>query len=512
MEDAAGLGPTSTVVTSPEGTAGGHRLALVVISVTQLMVVLDATIVNIALPSIQRALHFSGTDLDWVINAYALAFGGLLLAGGRAGDLFGRRRVFMAGVGLFTVASLLGGLAESAGWLLAARVAQGVGAAVASPTALSLITDTFAEGRSRNKAMGVYAAMSAAGGSLGLLLGGVLTDVLSWRFVLFVNVPLGLGVLVVTPFVVRPGVHRPGRLDWPGALAVTAAMTFVVYGLTEAATRGWAAPPTVGALAAAGVGLASFVVIEWRQPEPVVPLRIFLHAGRAGTYAVALCLGGAMFGMFYFLTQWVQDVLGFTPLEAGLAFVPISLGVVVLAGVVSQLLHRIGPRLPMAVGSVLAGAGMLWLAGLEPTSSYLGGIVGPGILIAVGMGFAFVPMTVTAVSDVASGDAGLASALLNTGQEIGGALGLAIMVAVATASATAQVEALAARYHVHVHERGIPPPTHLHGVLAHHLYDQVVTSAFTTGFLVSAGLCFAAATVAAVAIPRRVDAKPSGAP
>jgi|SRR5579875_17481 len=413
-------------------TRHAHRgAALVVISAVQMMVILDGTIVNIALPSIQRELHFSATGLEWVIAAYALAFGGLLLLGGRSGDLFGRRRMFVVGVGLFTAASLAGGLATDPGWLVAARVLQGIGGAIASPTALALIQSTFPEGRERARAMGVYAAMSGAGGSLGLLLGGVLTDVASWRWVLFVNVPIGAAVAVAAPLVLGTSPTRPGRLDLPGALSVTLGMSALVYGLSRAATSGWSDGLTGASLVAAAVLLVVFVLVEIRSPHALMPLRIFAQRNRAGSYAVMLVLAAAMFATFFFITQYVQDILGYSPLRAGVAFLPMTLGIGGTATVVSRLVVKVGNRLPMTVGPLGVAGGLLWLSFAQLHTSYPS-LIAPLLMVAVGMGATFVPLTLTVMTAVAPQDAGLASALLNTSQQIGGSLGLAVLVTVAT--------------------------------------------------------------------------------
>src|ERR1700734_1021486 len=298
------------------GTAQRHLgLALVVIATAQLMVVLDATIVNVALPHVQHALGFSGTGLEWVVNAYALTFGGLLLLGGRAGDILGRRRVFIAGIVLFTAASLAGGLATSAPWLLAARAVQGVGGAIASPAVLALVTASFSEGRERTRALSIYTAVAMGGGSLGLVLGGVITEWVSWRWVLFINVPIGVAVILTAPRFLPESERQPGRCDITGALTSTAGMTLLVYGFIQAASQGWGNRTAIGAFAAAAVLLAAFLVNESRVRQPITPLRLFADRGRAGSYLTRLLLVAGMFGMFYFLTQFVQDILGFSPLR-----------------------------------------------------------------------------------------------------------------------------------------------------------------------------------------------------
>jgi len=480
---------TSHVARTGDPTTHPHRrLALVLICAVQMMVILDGTIVNIALPSIQRQLHFTATGLEWVIAAYALAFGGLLLLGGRSGDLFGRRRMFVVGVGIFTAASLIGGLATDPAWLIAARVAQGVGGAIASPTALALIQSTFPEGRERARAMGVYAAMSGAGGSLGLLLGGILTDVASWRWVLFVNVPIGVVVALSAGRVLGTTQTRPGKLDLPGALSVTLGMTALVFGLSHAATSGWSNGVTSGSLVAAVVLLATFVAIERRSPHALMPLHIFAERNRAGAYAVMLALAASMFATFFFITQFVQNVLGYSPLKAGIAFLPMTIGIGGTATVVSRLVGRIGTRRPMTIGPLLAAGGLMWLSFAGVHSGYLS-IMGPLVMLAVGMGSTFVPLTLTVMRRVQPQEAGLASALLNTGQQIGGSLGLAVLVTVAT-SVTAAHRALAGAGTI--------------GAAAAH---QAVTSGYDAAFRIASLVAFGAFVIA-VSVIRDAAATP----
>ena len=407
------------------------NLALIVIAAAQLMVVLDVTIVNIALPSIQRALRFTPTGLEWVVNAYTLVFGGLLLLGGRVGDLFGRRRMFVVGIGIFTVASLAGGLATNSAWLLAARAAQGVGGAIVAPTVLSLIADTFPEGAPRNRAMGVFAAMAGAGGAIGLLLGGVITTYLSWRWVLFVNVPIGILLAFAAPRVLAASEGRRGQLDLPGALSATSGMTLLVYGLNRAATSGWGNNLTVAALAGAAILLASFILIELRAEQPLVPLRIFADRNRSGGYAISLAIGVALFGMFFFLTQFIQNILGYSPLNAGFAFLPTTVAIVLTAAVVSQLMGRIGPRLPITLGPLLVAGGLFWLSRMTAHTTYWPGVLGPMVLLGAGIALIFVPLSLIAISGAHPRELGLASALLNVGQQVGGSIGLALLGTVA---------------------------------------------------------------------------------
>ncbi|MEU0934053.1 MFS transporter [Embleya sp. NPDC005971] len=426
---AAGSGRSgATAAASPR--SGGSGAALAVIASCQLMVVLDITIVNIALPHIQRSLEFSTTSLSWVLNAYTLTFGGLLLLGGRAGDILGRRRVFVFGVLLFVIASLLGGLAQSAPELLAARTLQGVGGAIASPTALALITTTFPEGPARNRAFGVFAAVSAGGGAIGLLAGGVLVEWLDWRWVFFVNVPIGLLIVLATPRYIRESERHPGHFDLLGALTSTLGIGSLVYGFIRAAQEGWRDALTLGAFAAAAVLLVIFVSVERNSRQPITPLAMFADRNRAGTYGIMLCLAAAIFGMFFFLTLFVQDVLGFSPIQAGLAFLPISAVVAVGAGFSSQLLPRYGPKPFMVVGAILAATGLAWLTRTDVHSTYAGSILGPTLIFGLGMGMQFVSLTLMAVSGVARHETGAATGLLNATQQVGGSLGLSILVTV----------------------------------------------------------------------------------
>ncbi|MER5915834.1 MFS transporter [Streptomyces sp. NPDC001982] len=409
----------------------GHPgIALTVIAACQLMVVLDATIVNIALPHIQEALKFSTTDLTWVVSAYTLTFGGLLLLGARAGDILGRRRVFMTGILLFTFASLLGGLAQEPWQLLAARALQGMGGAIASPTSLALITTTFPEGPERNRAFGVFAAVSAGGGAIGLLAGGMLTDWLDWRWVLFVNVPIGLLIVALTPLYISESQRHPGRFDIAGALTSTLGMASLVYGFIRAAEKGWRDSLSLGSFGAAVVLLLAFVFTEMRAKEPITPLRMFADRNRSGTYVIMLSLAAAMFGMFFYIVLFVQNVLGYSAIKAGLAFLPVTFAIAVGAGLSQRFLPTLGPKPFMLVGSTLVVIGLTWQTFISPDSSYLGGILGPMLVFGFGMGLNFVTVTVTAVSGVAQHEAGAASGLLNATQQVGGSLGLSILTTV----------------------------------------------------------------------------------
>ena len=487
-----------------------HRhlgLALVVIATAQLMVVLDATIVNVALPHIQHSLGFSGSGLEWVVNAYALTFGGLLLLGGRAGDILGRRRVFIAGIILFSAASLLGGFATSQEWLLAARALQGVGGAIVAPTALSLVTTTFPEGPPRNRAMGVYAAMSIGGAAVGLIAGGLLTTYFSWRWVLFVNVPIGIAAALVAPWALGQSDRLRGKFDLPGAITCTLGRAALVYGLSSAATTAngvshWGDTKVVSSLVAAVVLLASFIVIEMRSPHALMPLRIFRSRNRSGAYLIMLCVGMAMFGMFFFLTIFVQNVWGYSPLRSGVAFLPMVAAIMAMAGTSAALVPRVGARPLLLAGSAITTVGMFWLSRITEHSSYVGGLLGPMLVTAAGLGLLFMPATLVALSKVEDADAGLASSLLNTGQQVGGSIGLALLGTVAwtvvanTAKNSAAAAAAAAR-------AGHP----LHGTAAQvkaAIYDHALAVGFSHGFEVSAGIALIALiiTIAMIRVKR----------
>jgi EmrB/QacA subfamily drug resistance transporter len=403
-------------------------VALALVLGAQLMIILDLTVVNIALPSIAHGLHFSEPNLSWVLNAYTLTFGGLLLLGGRAGDILGRRRVFIAGILLFTAASLAGGLATSAAWLLAARAVQGVGGAIASPAVLALIAASFAEGRERTKALSIYTAVAMGGGSLGLVLGGVITEWVSWRWVLFINVPIGIIVALTAPLFLPESERQPGRFDLVGALTSTAGMTALVYGFIQAASNGWDDWKGIAAFAAAIVLLGAFLLNESRARQPITPLRLFADRGRAGSYVTRLLLVAGMFGMFYFLTQFVQEVLGFSPLQAGISFLPMTGALFGVSRLSPRLLARFGTRTLMIAGLVPAVAGMAWLSRISPGTGYVSGVLGPMLLLGAGMGVAFVPLTMASLAGVRPQDSGAASSMVNVTQQVGGSLGLAILV------------------------------------------------------------------------------------
>jgi EmrB/QacA subfamily drug resistance transporter len=407
-----------------------RNITLAVVLCAQLMIVLDMTVVNVALPSIATGLHLSATGLSWVLNAYALTFGGLLLLGGRAGDVLGRRTVFMAGLTLFTLASLAGGLATSAGMLLAARAVQGVGGAIASPAVLATIVASFPEGRERIRALGAFTAVAMGGASLGLVLGGLITQWASWRWVFFVNVPVGVAVVAATPRLLARSHRLAAKLDLAGALTSTGGMSALVYAFINAASAGWANHMTIAAFAAAAGLLGLFGVIETRAQEPITPLWLLRDRSRAASYLARLLLVGGMFGMFFFLTQFVQEVLGFSPLRAGLAFVPMTGALLLMSRLAPRLVPRFGGKPLLVAGLLPVVGGMAWLGQVSTGTAYFPGILVPMLLLGTGMGFAFVPLTMASLTGVPPQDSGAAASMVNVMQQVGGALGLAILVTI----------------------------------------------------------------------------------
>ncbi len=411
-------------------------LVLALLAMAQFVVILDASIVNVALPSIGADLHISERNLPWVVNAYVLTFGGFLLLGGRLADLLGRRRVFMSGLVLFALASLAGGLAQTEAELIIARAVQGLGAAILSPAALSIVTTTFAEGAERNRALGVWGAVAGSGGAAGVLLGGVLTDGLGWEWVLFVNVPIGIGAALLAPRLLEEsreeGVHR--SFDVAGAVSVTTGLSVLVYALVDADRAGWGSTQTIVLLALAVVLLAGFVAIELRAKAPLVPFRIFRSRTVTGANVTGLLIGASLFSMFFFISLYMQQVLHYSPLKSGVSYLPLALTIIVSAGVASQLVTRVGLKPVLVAGLVLIAAGLVWFAQISPTGGFASDILGPSLLAALGLGFAFVPVTIAAVSGIAPADSGLASGLINTSQQVGGALGLAILSTVSTST------------------------------------------------------------------------------
>ncbi len=455
--------------------------ALAVIALAQLMVVLDSSVVIVALPSAQRALHISVANRQWVMTAYTLAFGSLLLLGGRIADYLGRRRMFIVGLIGFAIASALGGLAQDSAMLFGARAVQGAFAALMAPAALSLLTVTFTEAHERARAFGVYGGIAGGGAAIGLILGGFLTQFASWRWTLLINVPIALGAAFAATRVVREsrGVSKRSGYDVPGAVSVTGGLFLLVLGFTTAQTHGWGAPLTVGLLTGAFLALVAFVAIELGSPHPLLPLRVVLDRNRGGAYLASLLVGSAMLGTFLFLTYFFQSTLGYSALKTGFAFLPFSAGIVVGATLASRLLPNVGPRVLMVTGLILGCLGLVWFTRLGVDSSYLVHVLPAELIVSLGMGMTFVPMNSTALIGIDPRDAGVASALVNTTQQVGGSLGIALLNTVAATAAT--------------------------GYLAGHLgsADAIRSAAvhgYTTAFTVSAVLLAFAAIVAGVLI------------
>ncbi len=471
---------------APARGASSRGLVLVLVALAQFMVVLDATIVNVALPSIQRGLHFSSENLQWVVNAYTLAFGGFLLLGGRTADLFGRKRLFLAGIALFSGASLVNGLATSATMLVVGRALQGLGGALVAPAALSIITTTFAEGRERTRALGVWSAVAVGGGAVGLLLGGILTDLVAWQWVFFVNVPVGaIAFLLSLRYVPESrAVTGVARIDWWGAITITGGLLVAVYAIVNTQSVGWTSVQTLGlgALAVALVG--AFVLVELRHSHPLIRLGILRVRSLAGADSAMLLVASGMFGMFFFASLYVQDVLAYSPLQAGLAFLPVTAGIISGAGLSQRLIRTMGVRAVGIGGMLLAAAGLLYLSRIPVQGSYLTDLL-PGILVqGIGMGLTFVPITLMATTNVDQRDAGLASGLLNTAQQVGGALGLAIL---ATLSASRTTGLLGGLGHA---------PSAADRVSA-------LVGGFQLAFLVAAVLIGTGAVIVAVVVRRR---------
>jgi EmrB/QacA subfamily drug resistance transporter len=458
------------------------NLALLLLAMTQFVVVIDASIVNVALPSIGAHLHFARADLSWVVNSYTLTFGGFLLLGGRMADLLGRRRMFMVGLVLFSVASFAGGIAQSEGWLIAARAIQGLGAAIVSPAALSIITTTFAEGAERNRALGIWGAVAGAGGAAGVLLGGILTSGLSWRWVLFVNVPIGITAAALAPRTLLESRAEGGArtFDLPGAVAVTAGLALLVYAVVDAVTDGWGSTATLLRLAGAAVLLVGFLMIESRQRHPLMPFSIFRFRTLRGANIVGLLIGMSLFSMFFFISLYLQNVLHYSPIKAGLSYLPLSVGIILSAGAASQLVTRIGFKAPLIAGLLLVAGGLLWFSQVPGTGgSYAADVLGPSLLAAVGLGLAFVPVTIAAVAGIEPREAGLASGLINTSQQIGGALGLAVLATVANS----RTQSL---FHAGIHNSAV-----------------ALTKGFDRAFLAGTGFALAGAILAALLISSR---------
>ena len=481
-------------------------LALVVIAAAQLMIVLDATIVNVALPHIQRALDFSGSGLEWVVTSYSLAFGSLLLLGGRLGDIYGRRRIFMAGVAVFSLGSFAGALATSEWWILTARVVQGAGGALAAPTALALIATTFPAGPPRNRAFGVYAGMSGAGGAIGLLLGGVLTTYASWRWVFLVNVPIGITVLALAPVALVPTARSRLHLDIPGVVTSSTGLALLVYGLTHAAAgrdgvSRWGSPVTIASLVGAAALLVTFAVIERRSSHPELPGHLLRSRRRSGAYVMTLLLYTGLFSVFFFLTVYIQTVYGYSPVRAGLAWVPFPITIILVSTLVARVLvARVGVRPLLLLGPLLAGLGFMWLSRLSAEGHYWPNLLPGMLLVSAGMGCMLVPLTLTVVSRVAPQEAGIASSGINIGQQLGGAIGLAAIGTIAWTSVAHSVSSQTATSAMVPSGTGAGMPSSsstLPGVPVDVL-NQALTTGFSTAFRVAAAVVLVGFVVSAL--------------
>jgi EmrB/QacA subfamily drug resistance transporter len=470
-----------------------HLTATLILScLAQFMVILDVSVVNVALPAIRTGLHFSEVDLQWVVNAYTVTFAGFLLLGGRAADLLGRRRVFVSGLILFGLSSLAGGFANDQTLLIVARAVQGLGAAVIAPASLSILTTTFTETRARNRAVGIWGAMGGAGGAAGVLLGGILTDALSWRWILFINVPIALIAAFTAQRLIAEGRDRSRarNFDLRGALAATVGLSLVVLGIVRTDQTGWGSPATLGLIAAGVVLLGAFLLIEGRfASHPLMPLRIYRSRALSAANVVVLLVGGATFGMWFFLSLYLQQVLGYSPLRAGLAFLPMTLCIVIGSTVASRLVQRIGTKPLLVTGMTAQTIGLLLFAGVPVAGNYLNDILLASLLVAIGIGLSFVPATIAAVAGVAPAEAGLASGLVNTARMFGGALGLAVLAAIATGQTNRDLRT---------------------GFSAH----AALTGGFQVAFVVAAGFAAVGGLVALFGLPRlrpRAAAHPADA-
>jgi len=476
MEASAPALPANRLVSQVNPNA-----VLAVVAIAQFMVILDTTVVNVALPTIRIDLGFSEQNLSWILNAYTLMFGGFLLLAGRAADRLGRRRLFVAGIALFSGASLICGLSQSEAMLLIARGAQGLGGAMVSPAALSIVLTTFAEGPERNRALGIWGAIAGAGGAIGVLLGGVIVQAISWRWVFFINVPIGAFVLALTPRIVpesRSAAAANRRYDVGGAIAITLGTMALVFTLIKAESWGWGSGKTIAGFALAALLIAAFVTIEHRHPDPLVPLRIFSNRSLAASDVTMLLVAAGLFGMFYFCTLYLQQVLGYSALKTGLSYLPFSLTLIAASAGASRLVDRFAPKAILVTGLLISTVGFIFMTQVSGHDDYVGHVLPAFLILAVGLGLSFVPITISATTGVAPEDSGLASGLLNTTQQVGGSLGLAILSTVSTARIT---NALA----------GGAGPT------------AALTHGFKGGFIVAAILCAAAAVLALVLLPRR---------
>jgi EmrB/QacA subfamily drug resistance transporter len=455
------------------------RATLLLACLAQFMVILDVSVVNVALPAIRGALHFSEQDLQWVVNAYTVTFAGFLLLGGRAADLLGRRRVFVWGLVLFALASLAGGLSNSQVVLIAARAAQGLGGAVIAPASLSILTTTFAEGAARNRAVGVWGAMGAAGGSAGVLLGGILTDLLGWRWILFINVPIGIAAAVLASRLIAEGRNpeQERSFDLTGALTATVGLSLLVLGIVRTDVTGWSSTPTMALIAIGLLLVLVFVGVEGRFAKaPLMPLRIYASRTLSAANVVVLLMGAGMFGMWFFASLYLQQVLGYTPIQAGLAFLPMTLSIAAGSTIVPRAVARVGAKPLLLAGMTLQAAGLLLFTRIAAGGTYLGNFLLPSLLVAIGLGVAFVPATILAVQGVDSSEAGLASGLVNTARLFGGALGLAILAALATSQTNRD--------------------------LHHETIRAALTSGFRLAFYIAAAFALVGAIVALFGLPR----------
>jgi EmrB/QacA subfamily drug resistance transporter len=466
-------------------------LALALLAATQFMVVLDVAIVNVALPSIQQSLDFSEQNLQWVVSAYTLTFGGLLLLGGRVADILGRRRLFMIGLAVFSLASLAAGLATGSTTLIAARAVQGVGAAIISPAALAILMTTFAEGRERNLALGIWGAIAGFGGAAGVLLGGVLTELAGWEWIFFLNVPIGALVMALGPrLLYESRVHAERRgFDIAGALTVTAGLTLIVYGLVETASHAWLSPTVAGSLAAGAVLVVAFAAIESTAKRPLLPLRLFRLPSLSAANAVGLLLGASIFSMFFLLSLYMQQVLGYSALRTGVAYLAVAITIIVSAAVSQALVNRLGVRTVLAVGQAFLLVGLLWFTQVSTNGSYLVDLLPGFILAGIGLGFSFVPVTIAALVGVGDRDAGVASGLINTSQQVGGALGVAIL---STVAITRSEDYLAAH-------GGSPA-----------LMPAALTDGFSVAFAVGAGMAVLGLLATLTLIPPARETLPAG--
>ena len=455
------------------------------VCIAQFMVVLDATIVNVALPSIQRGLHFTPTSLQWIVNAYTLMFGGFLLLGGRMSDLLGRQRLFIAGIAVFTIASLINGVAQSSDVLIAGRALQGLGAALVSPAALAIVTTTFAEGAERTKALGVWSAIAAGGAAAGLVIGGFLTETLSWRWIFFVNLPIGIAAALLSLRFVpnsRPE-DRPETYDAAGAVTVTGGLLVLVFAIVKAQSYGWGSGKTGALFLLAFILLAVFVLIELRSKAPLIRLGIFRMRSLSGSNAAMLLVASGLFAMFYFASLYMQEILGYKPLKAGVAFVPFTIGIIIGAGASQALIRHIGIRLVTFIGISMGTVGLLYFARLPTHGTYVRDMLPTIAIVSIGMGMTFVPLTLLATTNVQTSDAGLASGLFNTSQQVGGALGLAIL---STLAASRTSNLLGGRVTT--------------SVAAH---DAALTKGYHVAFAVGAAMLASALLVLAVTIRKR---------